>query len=103
MSAEEITGWLVRAAVAAIVAAIVLLFRRMREAEARLAETKVRLAAVEKQDNSATFGALRNRIEELDRISAETRADVAAVKASVAAIERTLHLIHEHLMDKGVP
>ena len=101
MTPEEIAGWVVRALVVTIVGALGLLFRRMRDVEARNAAADMRLGALEKRDPSATFGALRARIEDLDSISAGTRADVAGIKASLDGMERTLHLIHEHLMERA--
>ena len=101
MSTADLLDWTVRGVVGAIVAGAVLLSRRVREGERKQTEIETRLAAVEKRDPSATFGALRGRIEDLEARLCATQADVAAVKASVSAIERTLHLIHEHLMGRA--
>ncbi len=99
MTGSVLLDWAAHGVAGAVAAGGALLFRRVREGERKQARIEARLDAVEKRDPSTTFAALRTRIEDLDRRVSSTQADVAGIRATVGAMERTLHLIHEHLME----
>ena len=94
MTLEEIAVLIVRALVVAIVGGIALLFRRMREVEAKMAALTARLSAVERPDGGG------DRLDAFARELTELRLHVAEGYISrddwVPMTSRVIGMLEEH-------